>query len=58
MEEVRRRNDFDISTIFDLLHQRLPTISLAELLNPSGAETMRLWDARTLLLDVDDYFDT
>jgi hypothetical protein len=35
----------------------LPVTDSASLMNPSGAEMQRIWDARTFFLDVDKFFD-
>jgi hypothetical protein len=35
----------------------LPVTDFACLINPSGAEMLRMWDARNFFLDVDKFFD-
>lgn len=43
--------------VTDWVLKYLPVADFASLMNPSGAEMVRLWDARTLFLDVDKFFD-
>jgi hypothetical protein len=35
----------------------LPATDFASLMNPSGAEMLRIWDARAFFLDIDKFFD-
>ena len=50
------KNKDSISNI-DLLVQYLPQPSLINLLSPNSADTVRIWDARTIVLPADDYFE-
>ena len=38
------------------LMKYLPTIDIASLTQPNNAEMLRLWDARSLGMDVEKYF--
>jgi hypothetical protein len=46
-----------MSQIAPKLLKYLPVTDPVSLMNPSGAEMLRMWDARTFFLDLDKFFD-
>lgn len=56
-EIIHRRGEKDTIPEVKALMDYLPTPSIASLLSPNSADSLRLWDTRSLALDVDEYFN-
>lgn len=57
MEMVIQGNDEDRTPNMDLLLEFLPDIDIFSLLRPESADSLRFWDARTIVLDRNKFFD-
>ncbi|KAM0126323.1 hypothetical protein ACHAO1_010135 [Botrytis cinerea] len=57
MEMVNTSRNKDNISNMNLLVNYLPQPSLINLLSPNSADTVRIWDARTIVLPADDYFE-
>jgi len=60
MEMVKRTGAEEsqiMSQVTGTILNYLPITDFVSLVNPSGAEMTRIWDARTFFLDADIFFD-
>ncbi|KAJ6114080.1 hypothetical protein N7512_007525 [Penicillium capsulatum] len=56
MEMVSMGNEEDKTPNMDLLRQFLPDFNIMSLLQPESADFLKLWDARTIVLDRQKFF--
>lgn len=56
MEVLKATGEKDSMGNVDLLMEYLPQPDVLTLLRPDSADMTRLWDARTISLDVEYYF--
>ena len=56
-EIIHRRGEKETVPEVKALIDYLPTPSISSLLSPNSADSLRLWDARSFVLDVDGYFN-
>ncbi|KAI3049468.1 hypothetical protein CBS147353_11672 [Aspergillus niger] len=57
MEMVNQGDENDRMPDIDLLMKYLPDIDLLSLLEPESADSLKFWDARTIVLDRQKFFD-
>lgn len=57
MEMVNQGNSGDQIPNVDLLTGFLPDIDLFSLLRPESAQSLKFWDARTIVLDRHKFFE-
>lgn len=56
-EIIHRRGEKDTIPEVKALMDYLPTPLIVSLLSPNSADLLRLWNTRSLALDVDEYFN-
>jgi hypothetical protein len=57
MEMVNQGNEKDKTPNMDLLMKYIPHTDLISLMQPNGADILRFWDARTIVLDRTKFFE-
>lgn len=57
MEMVNQGDERDKTPNIDLLMEYLPDINLVSLLQPDSADSLKFWDARTIVLDRHKFFE-
>ncbi|KAJ5210551.1 hypothetical protein N7491_010358 [Penicillium cf. griseofulvum] len=57
MEMVNQGNDRDQTPNMDLLMQFLPDVDIFSLLRPESAQSLKFWDARTIVIDRHKFFE-
>ncbi|KAJ5742540.1 uncharacterized protein N7511_011272 [Penicillium nucicola] len=57
MEMVKQGDDRDLMPNMELLMEFLPDIDIFSLLRPESAQSLKLWDARTIVIDRHKFFE-